>query len=59
MLLEYLESYVARIKPLFDLTGEMEGVKDEFELAWSEGNFPGMCYHLQAFILPFKKCIHF
>lgn len=41
MVLEYLESYVMRIKPLFDVQGEMDGVRDEFELSWGDGNFPG------------------
>jgi len=41
ILLDYIESYVLRIKPLFDVTGEMDSVKEEFEQAWSDGNFPG------------------
>lgn len=40
-LLEYLEDYVHRIKPLFDVNEEMEIVKTDFESQWTDGSFPG------------------
>ena len=40
-LLEYMESYVHRIKPLLDIQQEMESVKTEFDQQFSEGYFPG------------------
>lgn len=40
-LLEYLEDYTHRVKPLLDLNDEMETVKQDFDLQWIEGSFPG------------------
>ncbi|XP_054717841.1 splicing factor 3A subunit 3-like [Uloborus diversus] len=40
-LLEYLEGYVNRVKPLLDLNEEMASVLTEFDKVWEQGNFPG------------------
>uniref|UniRef100_A0A2C9K4I1 Matrin-type domain-containing protein n=1 Tax=Biomphalaria glabrata TaxID=6526 RepID=A0A2C9K4I1_BIOGL len=40
-LLEYLGEYMSKIKPLTDLTEEVEQVQAEFEKMWAEGTFPG------------------
>ncbi|XP_052807476.1 splicing factor 3A subunit 3-like [Mya arenaria] len=40
-LLEYLEMYVQRIKPILDINKEMRTVLAEFEQQFSEGHFPG------------------
>lgn len=40
-LLEYLDNYCSRVKPLLVLTEEVESVRADFEKQWSEGNFPG------------------
>ncbi|XP_013386283.1 splicing factor 3A subunit 3 [Lingula anatina] len=40
-LLEYLEDYTTRVKPLMDLNDEMDAVHKEFEKQWNEGTFPG------------------
>lgn len=40
-LLEYMENYVQRIKPVLDIQQEMESVKKEFDSQFSEGYFPG------------------
>ncbi|KAL3882818.1 hypothetical protein ACJMK2_029124 [Sinanodonta woodiana] len=40
-LLEYLESYTQRVKPLLDIQQEMENVKTDFEKKLSDGIFPG------------------
>ncbi|XP_035223420.1 splicing factor 3A subunit 3-like, partial [Stegodyphus dumicola] len=39
--LEYLEDYCSRVKPLLDLNEEMETVLVEFEKLWEQGMFPG------------------
>lgn len=41
MLLDYMWTFIARIKPLQDLEQEMEGVKKEFTTQWEAGTFPG------------------
>ncbi|RZF41487.1 hypothetical protein LSTR_LSTR000201 [Laodelphax striatellus] len=41
MLLEYLESYVHRIKPLLDINQEMESIQKVFQEQWDAGTFPG------------------
>ncbi|CAI9729227.1 splicing factor 3A subunit 3-like [Octopus vulgaris] len=41
MLLEYLESYIYKVKPLLDMNEEMESVMKDFEWHWSEGTFIG------------------
>ncbi|GIY20409.1 splicing factor 3A subunit 3 [Caerostris darwini] len=40
-LLEYLENYIARVKPLLDLNEEMDSVMADFEKQWEQGTFPG------------------
>lgn len=40
-LLEYLDHYLSRVKPILDINAEMETVKLDFEHQWAEGNFPG------------------
>ncbi|UYV64273.1 SF3A3 [Cordylochernes scorpioides] len=40
-LLDYLQDYTNRVKPLLDLNEEIEHVVDEFEKQWDNGNFPG------------------
>ncbi|KAG8172909.1 hypothetical protein JTE90_015428, partial [Oedothorax gibbosus] len=40
-LLEYLENYISRVKPLLDLSDEMESLTAEFERQWEMGTFPG------------------
>lgn len=40
-LLEYVESYTYKVKPLFDVSEEMENVMKDFEWHWGEGTFPG------------------
>ncbi|XP_075217384.1 splicing factor 3a subunit 3 noi [Lycorma delicatula] len=41
MLLDYLEGYIRRIKPLLDVGLEMENVNKEFNGQWEAGTFPG------------------
>ncbi|GAB0088798.1 Splicing factor 3A subunit 3 [Sergentomyia squamirostris] len=41
MLLEYLNGYVARVKPLLDIDAEMESASKEFLRDWDSGTFPG------------------
>lgn len=40
-LLEYVEAYCNKIKPLLDIQQEMDVVQREFELQWTDGTFPG------------------
>lgn len=40
-LLEYLYDYIQRIKPLLDLSAEIELVQKQFLAAWEAGTFPG------------------
>ncbi|XP_005098228.1 splicing factor 3A subunit 3 [Aplysia californica] len=40
-LLDYLGEYMSKIKPLTDLSDEVEQVQSEFDKIWSEGMFPG------------------
>jgi len=40
-LLEYLDDYTQRVKPLLSLPNEMESVAKEFEQQWEVGTFPG------------------
>ncbi|XP_060077482.1 splicing factor 3A subunit 3-like [Ylistrum balloti] len=40
-LLEYLEDYTQRVRPLLDIGDEMDNVKLEFEAQWTDGTFPG------------------
>jgi len=40
-LLDYFYDYVIRVKPLLDLSDEMESVRREFEAQWEAGTFPG------------------
>lgn len=41
MLLDYFQDYCSRVKPLLDLSEEMDGVQVEFDKQWEGGNFPG------------------
>lgn len=42
LLLDYLQGYTNRLKPLLDVAGdEMEKIKIDFDLQWEAGNFPG------------------
>ncbi|XP_064473083.1 splicing factor 3A subunit 3-like [Ornithodoros turicata] len=40
-LLEYLQDYSLRVKPLLDLNQEMDNVVADFEKQWEGGTFPG------------------
>lgn len=40
-LIEYLENYQLRVKPLWDAAEEWQKVQDEFDKGWSDGSFPG------------------
>lgn len=40
-LLQYLEDYCTRVKPLLDLTDEMDSVMSEFDQQWEAGTLPG------------------
>ncbi|RWS28792.1 Splicing factor 3A subunit 3-like protein, partial [Leptotrombidium deliense] len=40
-LLEYLEDYTARVKPLLDLSEQKERVLSDFDKQWEAGGFPG------------------
>ncbi|XP_064612835.1 splicing factor 3A subunit 3-like [Liolophura sinensis] len=40
-LLEYLEFYINRVRPLMDVAEEMESVQKEFDKQWTDGMFPG------------------
>ncbi|CAB3377359.1 Hypothetical predicted protein [Cloeon dipterum] len=40
-LLEYLDDYSQRVKPLLSIPNEMESVAKEFEQQWESGTFPG------------------
>ncbi|XP_076373723.1 splicing factor 3a subunit 3 noi [Tachypleus tridentatus] len=40
-LLDYLQDYIGRVKPVLDLSEEMENVLTEFEKQWETGTFPG------------------
>ncbi len=37
----YLYNYVERVKPLLDITQELDLAHRDFEKKWSEGTFPG------------------
>lgn len=39
--LDYLQDYSLRVKPLLDLNQEMENVVADFERQWENGTFPG------------------
>lgn len=39
--LEYAEYYLNRVRPLLDLTAEVEAIRLEFDVQWIEGAFPG------------------
>ncbi|XP_067128795.1 splicing factor 3A subunit 3 [Centruroides vittatus] len=41
VLLDYLQDYCSRVKPLLDLNEEMENVSTDFEKQWEAGTFPG------------------
>lgn len=41
ILLEYLQEYCSRVKPLLDLNEEMDNVLVDFEKQWEAGTFPG------------------
>lgn len=40
-LLDYLQDYTLRVKPLLDISQEMENVMNDFEKQWEAGTFPG------------------
>uniref|UniRef100_A0A6A7FTZ1 Splicing factor 3A subunit 3-like n=2 Tax=Hirondellea gigas TaxID=1518452 RepID=A0A6A7FTZ1_9CRUS len=40
-LLDYLHSYVQRVKPLLDMSQELENVTKDFAEQWENGKFPG------------------
>lgn len=40
-LLDYMHSYVERVKPLLDVQAEMENVMRDFHRQWDAGTFPG------------------
>lgn len=40
-LLDYLHSYLERVKPLFDMSTELDVVAKEFSEQWDSGKFPG------------------
>lgn len=40
-LIDYLEGYQLRVRPLWDIDEEWEKVREEFEKNWAEGSFPG------------------
>ena len=40
-LLDYLYSYLDRIKPLLDIETELEHARVDFEKKWAEGTFQG------------------
>lgn len=40
-LLDYLHNYVVRIKPLLDITKEIEHAEQDFSKQWETGSFPG------------------
>ncbi|KAH8020514.1 hypothetical protein HPB51_002463 [Rhipicephalus microplus] len=40
-LLDYLQDYALRVKPLLDINQEMENVMNDFEKQWEAGTFPG------------------
>lgn len=41
MLLDYLQGYSTRVKPLLDLSDEMQATSEEFDKKWDAGQFPG------------------
>ncbi|XP_070568018.1 splicing factor 3A subunit 3-like [Ptychodera flava] len=41
MLLDYLQDYSGKVKPLLDLTEEVDTVDKEFQKQWDAGTFPG------------------
>ncbi|XP_078001473.1 splicing factor 3A subunit 3-like [Glandiceps talaboti] len=41
MLLEYLQIYTTKIKPLLDLSDEVEAIEKDFQPQWEAGTFPG------------------
>uniref|UniRef100_T1J1H1 Matrin-type domain-containing protein n=1 Tax=Strigamia maritima TaxID=126957 RepID=T1J1H1_STRMM len=40
-MLEYMEEYCVRVKPLLDLNEEVDSIQSEFERQWEAGTFPG------------------
>lgn len=40
-LLEYLNNYILRIKPLHDIQNELSNVEKDFQIQWEFGSFPG------------------
>lgn len=53
MLLDYLEGYIRRIKPLLDINLEMENVSKEFYSQWEAGTFPGWPVSIQIKLINF------
>jgi splicing factor 3A subunit 3 len=41
VLLDYLHSYLTRVRPLLDLNSELETVHRQFQTQWEAGTFPG------------------
>ncbi|XP_022100701.1 splicing factor 3A subunit 3-like isoform X1 [Acanthaster planci] len=41
LLLDYLQGYTRRLKPLLDMSEELDKVKSDFETQWEGGTFPG------------------
>ncbi|GFG37607.1 hypothetical protein Cfor_12689 [Coptotermes formosanus] len=41
VLLDYLHTYLMRVRPLLDLNSELENVQRQFQVQWENGNFPG------------------
>lgn len=48
-LLEYLQDYCSRVKPLLDLNEVMEKVLNEFEKQWDKDLFPGWPVSVQMY----------
>ncbi|XP_068977944.1 splicing factor 3A subunit 3 [Bombus flavifrons] len=40
-LLEYLTDYLSRVRPLLDISAELEEANNEFETQWENNTFPG------------------
>lgn len=53
MLLDYLQGYSARVRPLLELSDEMETVTTDFNLKWDSGQFPGWPVRNQFFFTDF------
>ena len=59
VLLDYLHTYLTRVRPLLDLNSELENVQRQFQVQWENGTFPGWpvrYFHIITFITQDVTC---